>query len=102
MAAIPIVRQPHLVPFDAWRVQYAYFVDCIVENIRRSMSSVPFNLQRLRGNLEKYLYRTGRSKFRSFPPPLSLSGPRPRRHPKYADDGFGDDSSDGGDGSGER
>ena len=79
--------QPGLVPFRVWRERYAYFVDCVLENVRTAIdgpstaAAVQFDWPGVRCDLEKYLYATGHSRFRSF---YLLSGPRPARHPAWS------------------
>lgn len=77
---LPRVTQPWLVPFRAWRERYAYFVDCILGNIlasmRYSMQAAAADRPAMRLALERYLYRTGHNRFKSF---AQLSGPRPPR-----------------------
>ena len=79
---------PWLVPFSVWRARYAYFVDCIQENLRTCLTSGPspltYDWSGMRRDLERYLYSTGHSRFRSF---TLLSGPRPDRHPAWSFDG---------------
>jgi hypothetical protein len=71
----PRLTQPWLVPFRVWRERYAYFVDCILGNILTSLShslassqnsSTTFDRAGMRSDLERYLYRTSSSRFKSF------------------------------------
>jgi hypothetical protein len=79
--------QPGLVPFRVWQERYAYFVDCVLENLRTALdgaataAGLRFDWVGMRGALERYLYDTGHSRFASF---RLLSGPRPARHPRWA------------------
>jgi len=75
----PRLTQPWLVPFLVWRENYAYFVDRVCENIRvglsgSRLSGSTFDWVGVRADLERYLYDTGHSRFRTF---YLLSGPRP-------------------------
>jgi hypothetical protein len=78
---VPPPRPRYLIPFPVWRVKYAYFVDCIVENLITCMPMASFNVARLRSNAERYLYKTGHSRFRGFAGGEAVTGPRPRRIP---------------------
>ena len=88
---LPRLTQPWMVPFPVWQDRYGYFVDCVLENLRCSLAHVPslvqnsvshpvppgtvveFDWDAMRRSLERYLYRTGHSRFRSF---CYLGGPR--------------------------
>jgi hypothetical protein len=74
--------QPGVLAFPVWQERYAYFVDCVLDNLRTALaSSGTIDVVGMRRDLERYLYDTGYSRFRSF---RLLSGPRPPRHPAYA------------------
>ena len=83
---MPVPRapmQPGLVTFPVWRERYAYFVDCVADNLRAVLDGTPgvaFDWAGMREDLEAYLYSTGHSRFKSFE---LLSGPRPHRHPRF-------------------
>lgn len=69
---VPRITQPWLVPFDTWRKDYAYVIDCIASNLHTVLSqsgatsSIAFDWPGLRADLERYLYETGHSRFRRF------------------------------------
>lgn len=62
----PRITQPWVVPFPVWCEEYAYYVDCVLTNLKTSMSHLgPFDWSRMRRDLERYLYDTGFSRFKS-------------------------------------
>ena len=77
-ALTPKVRhQPGVLAFDVWREKYSYFIDCIWENMvfrlgggnsgqgpSRLANSLDWDGMRI--SLERYLYATSSTRFKSF------------------------------------
>ncbi len=70
LAPIPRLTQPWVVPFQEWCVRYAYFVDAIMACLKARLAHIQdprtVNLEGMRYGLQRHLYRTSVSRYRSF------------------------------------
>lgn len=62
------LTQTGVIPFGTWRLAYAYLIDCIVHciEVRMATHDVRLDPARMRGHLERHLYRTSANRFRAF------------------------------------
>jgi hypothetical protein len=69
---MPRITQPGMVPFRKWCERYAYYIDCIQDNIRVAliatscggdphMGDAMFDWHVMRSKLQVYLYRCSRN-----------------------------------------
>lgn len=65
--------QPWMVPFPVWCERYRYYVDRVFDNLKfvltRPGAVASFDWDAVYVRLERYLYLTGQSRFKSFTPP---------------------------------
>lgn len=64
------LTQPGELPFNTWRDEYAYFVDCMMACLRsRLQPSEPlmaWDWEGARRSLERHLYETSTNRYKTF------------------------------------